>query len=437
MTGRIIVVGGGPAGLMAAGQAAALGADVLLVERMERPGLKLRITGKGRGNLTNTAPLGEFLGHFGPGGRWLRPVFRQFFNRDLLAFFAEIGVETVTERGGRVFPASQAAEDVVTRMTAWAQGLGVRFAYERRVQRLLIEDDRVTGVAARYEPVRRGRKRRDPLPAEAGRIERLQADAVIIATGGKSYPATGSTGDGYELARQVGHTITPVRPALVPLVTAGSTAAQLQGVSLRNVRASVWADGRKQADAFGEMLLTHFGLSGPIILTLSREVVDLLAARRQVEISIDLKPVLDDRKLDQRLVRDLNASGKQQFQTMLKGLLPRKLIPVCLDLVGIPAEKLNHQITAEERKRLRRWLKDFRLEVTGHRGYKEAIVTAGGVSLPEVDAGTMASRLVSGLYFAGEVLDIDADTGGYNLQAAFSTGWVAGRAAAQGYNPGA
>ena len=430
MAQQIIIIGGGAAGLMAAGQAAAWGADVLVLEKMFLPGRKLRITGKGRGNLTNTAPLDEFLTHFGPAARWLRPVFLQFFNDDLLEFFHEIGVGTVTERGGRVFPASQQAEDVVDRMHAWLEAQGVRFRTEMRVQRIVVEGGRVRAVEAVCEPIRRGRLKDAPLPKNAGQVETFPADAVILATGGKSYPATGSTGDGYTLAARLGHTIVPPHPALVPLVTAGDVAGRLQGLSLKNVRASVWVGERKQADAFGEMLFTHFGLSGPIVLSLSRTVVAALEARQSVTVSIDLKPALDDNTLDQRLVRDLNANGKQQFATLLKGLLPRTLIPVCVDAVGIPAEKVCHQINAAERKRLRMWLKDFRLEVTGHRGYKEAIITAGGVDTREVDAGTMASKRVGGLYFAGEVLDIDADTGGYNLQAAFSTGWLAGRSAA-------
>jgi hypothetical protein len=259
----------------------------------------------------------------------------------------------------------------------------------------------------------------------------LRADAVIVATGGASYPGTGSTGDGYRLAESVGHTIVPIRPALVPLETAGDVAPRLQGLSLHNVNVRLWINGKKQAEAFGEMLFTHFGVSGPIILSLSGRIVDALRQGRRVTLSIDLKPALDERKLDARLLRDLDAHGKRQFRTLLKDLLPSKLIPVCTDLTSISPYKVGHQITAQERKRLRTWLKDFRLEVTGHRPLAEAIITAGGVDVREIDPRTMASRLVDGLYFAGEVLDVDADTGGYNLQAAFSTGWLAGRSAAQ------
>lgn len=415
---KVIVVGAGAAGLMAAGQAARMGAETLLLEKMDRPGRKLSIAGKGRCNLTNIAPVSEFIAHFGPNGRFLRQAFHQFFNADLVAFFEELGVRTVTERGGRVFPASSQAQDVVDALVRWIHKQGVTLRTRSPVERLLVEGGRVVGVQVS----------RNRVSEEKPGFYR--ADAVIVATGGASYPDTGSTGDGYRLAQAVGHTIVPIRPALVPLETAGDVAPRLQGLSLRNVVVRVGVDGKKQAEAFGEMLFTHFGLSGPIILSLSRQVVDALQAGQRVILSLDLKPTLDEGKLDARLRRDLDAHGKRHFRAILKGLLPNKLIPVCLDLTGIPADKLANQITAQERQRLRTWLKDFRLEVTGYRPFTEAIITAGGVDVREVDPRTMASRLVEGLYFAGEVLDVDADTGGYNLQAAFSTGWVAGRSAA-------
>jgi len=410
---QVIVIGGGAAGLMAAGQAAEKGARTMLLEKMNRPGRKLRITGKGRCNLTNIAPLPEFVAHFRPNGRFLRHAFYHFFSPDLIEFFEELNVGTVTERGGRVFPVSDQAQDVVDALLRWIKERGVTVRTGVAVEKLLLEGQQVVGVQD-----------------IAGQIYR--ADAVILATGGASYPGTGSTGDGYRLAEAIGHTIVPIRPALVPLETAGDTALCLQGLSLRNVAVRVWVDGKKRLEAFGEMLFTHYGVSGPIILSLSGDVVDALGRGESVTLSIDLKPALDERKLDARLLRDLDAHGKRQFRTLLKELLPSKLIPVCLLLTGISPNKMGHQITAQERKRLRRWLKDFRLEVTGHRPLREAIVTAGGVATREVDPRTMASRLVpaGGLFFAGELLDIDADTGGYNLQAAFSTGWVAGRAAA-------
>ncbi|MCP4538673.1 MAG: NAD(P)/FAD-dependent oxidoreductase [Chloroflexi bacterium] len=407
---RVIVVGGGASGLMAAGQAAELGAETLLLEKMQRPGRKLRITGKGRCNLTNMAPLREFIAHFGSDGRFLRQAFSRFFADDLVAFFAGLGVRTVTERGGRVFPVSDRAQDVVDALLRWSSAYGVTLRTGSPVSQLLVEEGRVAGVSS------------------GDRLYR--ADAVIIATGGASYPGTGSTGDGYRLAESVGHTVVPIRPALVPLETAGDVAPRLQGLSLRNVAVRLWVDGKKQTEAFGEMLFTHFGVSGPIILSLSGRIVDALRQGQRVALSIDLKPALDEPKLDARLLRDLDAHGKRQFQTLLKDLLPSKLIPVCIDLTSISPHKVGHQITAKERKRLRAWLKDFRLDVTGHRPFAEAIITAGGVDVREIDPRTMASRLVDGLYFAGEVLDVDADTGGYNLQAAFSTGWLAGRSAA-------
>jgi predicted Rossmann fold flavoprotein len=290
------------------------------------------------------------------------------------------------------------------------------------VERLVVEGERVVGVVSRNQVY---------AAALTEKPGFYPADAVIVATGGASYPGTGSTGDGYRMAESVGHTITPIRPALVPLETAGDVAPRLQGLSLRNVSVRVWVDGKKRAEAFGEMLFTHFGISGPIILSLSGQIVDALRQGQDVRLSIDLKPALDERKLDARLLRDLDAHGKRQFRALLKDLLPAKLIPVCMDLTSISPYKVGHQITARERKRLRVWLKDFRLEVTGHRPLEEAIITAGGLSTREIDPRTMASRLIKGLYFAGEVLDVDADTGGYNLQAAFSTGWLAGRSAAQ------
>jgi predicted Rossmann fold flavoprotein len=402
---------------MAAGQAARQGVETLLIEKMDRPGRKLGITGNARCNLTNTAPLSEFIIHFGPIGRFLRQAFSQFFSTELLAFLDDLGVRTVVERGGRVFPASRRAQEVVDALLQFALegGRAATLRTHTPVERLLVEQGRVVGVQVS--------------PAPSGQCH--YGAAVIIATGGASLPTTGSTGDGYRLAESVGHTIVPIRPALVPLETAGNVASRLQGLSLRNVNVTIWANQKQQAEAFGEMLFTHFGVSGPTILSHSGRIVDALRLGQRVHLSIDLKPALDDKELDARLIRDLNAHGKRQYRALLKGLLPSKLIPVCMAMTEIPPTRVSHQITAQERGRLRSWLKDFRLEVSGHRPLREAIITAGGVDTREVDPRTMASRLLKGLYFAGEVLDIDADTGGYNLQAAFSTGWVAGRSAAQ------
>ena len=430
---RVIVVGGGAAGLVAAGQAAACGAETLLLEKKSRPGLKLRITGKGRCNLTNLAPVSEFISHFGPNGRFLRQALTRFSSSDLLAFFHELGVPTVTERGGRVFPASGQAQDVVDALVRWMGEQGASKRTRSPVDSLLVKDGSVTGVRVCSAP-----RRRDVHPRreaggerEAARERLYRANAIILATGGASYPATGSTGDGYRMAEAVGHTIVPIRPALVPIETAGDVAARLQGLSLRNVSLRVLVGDRVQTKVFGEMLFTHFGVSGPIVLSTSRDIVDALRSGQRVTLSIDLKPALDEPKLDNRLLRDLDALGKRHFRTLLVGLLPRKLIPICIEQTGIFPDKVGGQITAQERKRLALWLKGFRLEATGYRPFAEAIVTAGGVDTREVDPRTMASRVVAGLYFAGEILDVDGDTGGYNLQAAFSTGWVAGRSAAE------
>ena len=396
---------------MAAGQAATAGTEIVLLEKMNRPGRKLGLTGKGRCNLTNTAELPDFIERFGANGQFLRQAFARFFSHDLIAFLGELGVDTEVERGGRVFPTCDDAQVVVRALIRWVESRGVRLLPNSPVQRLLTDGTKIVGVGL-----------------DSG-IEH-HGEAVIIAAGGASYPATGSTGDGYRLAEAAGHTVVPIRPALVPLATAGDVARRLQGLSLRNIAVRVLVNGKKKGEAFGEMLFTHFGVSGPIILTLSRSVVDALAHKSSVVLSLDLKPALDAARLDARLLRDLDAHGKRTYRNFLKGLLPQKLIDVCIDASGIDGDTQSHQITSAQRKKLCNWLKDFRLEVTGHRSFAEAIITAGGVDIREVDPRTMESRLIRGLYFAGEVLDIDAETGGYNLQAAFSTGWLAGRSAA-------
>ncbi len=413
---QVIVVGGGAAGLMAAGQAAAAGAPVLLLERMPRLGTKLRITGKGRCNLTNTADLDDFLPHFafpevdGYSHLFLRNAFARFFSGDLVAFFQDLGVPTVEERGGRVFPASNSAHEVADALGRFARQQGVQIRLRSRAVGLEVEAGRLRGVRL-----------------EEG--QRLAAGAAIVATGGASYPGTGSSGDGYRLARQTGHRVVPLRPALVPLVLAGPEPRRMMGLSLRNVEVRLLAEGEEFAREFGEMLFTHYGVSGPIILTLSGPAVQRLGQGR-LEMSINLKPALSPEKLDARLQRDIDQSGKLSYRNLVKALLPRKMIDVVVDRSGIAPDKPAHQITAEERERLRALLHDFRLEIVGHRPLEEAIVTAGGVDTAQIDPRSMASRLVEGLYFAGEVMNIQADTGGYNLQAAFSTGYVAGRAAA-------
>ena len=325
----VVVIGGGPAGLMAAGQAAEMGAAVLLIEKMDKPGRKLRITGKGRCNLTNSRPLDEFLPHFGPNGAFLRSAFGQFFNAELIDFLARQGIATVTERGERVFPASNDAQQVADRLVRWVQRCGVRVWTGARVERLIVAGGCVSGVA-----LADGREH--------------HARAVIVATGGASYPGTGSTGDGFRLAEAVGHSVVPIRPALVPLNTAGDVAPRLEGLSLRNVEVTLWVDGKQAAREFGEMLFTHFGVSGPVILTLSGRAVVALHDRQHVRLSIDLKPALDESQLDARLLRDLDAHGKRHVSALLKGLLPHKLIAVCCDLTGLDPAAPCHQVTREQ-----------------------------------------------------------------------------------------
>ena len=407
---HVIVIGGGPAGILAAGQAAMHGNKVLLLEKMERLGRKLRITGKGRCNLTNDASIDEFIHHFGKNGRFLKPAFYSFFVNDIRDLLSKNGISTIVERGNRVFPECESAPMVTEALIRWLEKTDCQIKTGLSVTKLDVQDNKITGV----ECVRSNEK------------EHFSADAVILCTGGRSYPRTGSTGDGYRLARDAGHKILNIRPALIPLETAGNNAQRLQGLSLKNVTASLWVNEKKQAEEFGEMLFAHFGLTGPIILTLSRQAVDALNQKSVVEISIDLKPALDYQKLDARLLRDFSEHSKQQFQTILKSLLPSSLIPVCIDLTGIPPDKIVSSITSKERQTLRNWLKDFRFTISGYRPIEEAIITAGGIDIKEIQSKTMESRLVSGLFFAGEVIDIDADTGGYNLQAAFSTGFLAG-----------
>ncbi|MCX6230946.1 MAG: NAD(P)/FAD-dependent oxidoreductase [Bacteroidetes bacterium] len=403
----VIVIGGGAAGLLAAGRAAEQGATVLLLEKMNQPGRKLRITGKGRCNLTNIAPMREFMDHIGENARFLRPAFSTFFSSELIAFFENKGVPITVERGARAFPTSEQAQDIFNALIRWVEKLKVDIRKESSVTKILADNGIIEGV-------------------EVNNSQLFYASKVILATGGCSYPATGSTGDGYKLAKSLGHSVTKIRPALVPLETKGNTAQELQGLSLKNVKASIWIDGKKKGDAFGEMMFTHFGITGPIVLTLSRKFSQEIQARQPMICSIDLKPALDDNILDARLLRDLNEHGKMKFHSVLRKWLPGKLALIAADLLHISGEKLGNQISAEERRKIRLWLKDFRFEITGSRSFAEAIITAGGIDLNEVDSKTMESKLVKGLFFAGEVLDLDADTGGYNLQIAFSTAWLAG-----------
>lgn len=420
----LIVVGAGPAGLMAALESRLAFKNAVVLEKMPRPALKLGISGKGRCNITNDAGLEEFIAHFGKNGSFLRSAFAGFGPADLLHHFEKLGVACKLEQGGRYFPKSDEAREVVEALLKRIRSLKIP----------LLTDSEVLSITRGPE----GRfvltvRRKDPADTKKKQAVALSAEKVVLATGGKSYPKTGSDGMGYVLAAQLGHTVTPILPALVPLETGGGTARKLQGLSLKNVKANAWCANRKVAERFGEMLFTESGVSGPIILSLSGSIVRCLEARQEVVLAIDLKPALDHDRLDMRLQKEIAVHSRQGFKSLLKALLPRKLVAVFLDRLQVPEGKKLNQITHKERTDLRMLLKDFRLEVTGYRSFDEAIVTAGGISTKEINPRTMESRLVPGLYFAGEVIDIDADTGGFNLQAAFSTGWTAGRAIRERY----
>ena len=405
----IIVIGGGAAGLMAAGFAARAGARVLVLETLDYPGRKLGITGKGRCNLTNTAPLDEFLKRFGNGAGFLRHSLAVFDNNALIDFFTRLGIELVAERGGRVFPAGVRAPRVAKALRDWCIAGGARITCNCPVTEIIHDNGRIFGV-------------------RCGEREFL-CRAVIVATGGASYPRTGSTGDGYPLVAGLGHTIVPVRPALIGLTTREARACRADGLVARNIKATLLINGRKRAEEFGELHIMEYGLSGPVILTLSGMAVDGLLARKKVQLSIDLKPALSREKLEARLRRDISARANEKLGSLLRGLLPRELVAVCCQQTGLKPGSPVASLKDRGREQLLNWLKDFTHTVTGHRPLDEAIITAGGVSIREVDPHSMESKLVKGLYFAGEILDLQADTGGFNLQAAFSTGRAAGLAA--------
>ena len=406
---EIVVIGGGAAGMMAAICAARQGADVTLLEPNERLGKKLNITGKGRCNVTNDSACDELIAHVLRNGRFLYSAFSKWDGRDTMAFFEALGVPLKVERGKRVYPASDRAFDISGALEKELRRRGVRLVRDR-AEALVLKDGRVAGVksgGANY-------------PAEA----------VVVATGGVSYPATGSTGDGYRLAKQVGHTIVPPRGSLVPLTSDDPDCAAMQGLSLRNVTLTVRNQKNKVVfQELGELLFTHFGVSGPLVLPASAHMRDW--EKDRYRLSIDLKPALDEKKLDDRLLRDFAERSNQDFDNVLGGLVPKSMIPVMVRRTGIPADTKANSITKQQRRKLLETLKDFAIAVTGPRGVEEAIVTSGGVKVGEVDPATMASKLVPNLYFAGEVLDVDAYTGGFNLQIAWATGKAAGEAAAR------
>lgn len=404
---KVIVIGGGAAGMMAAVAAAEKGHEVTLLEKNEKLGKKLYITGKGRCNLTNDCEVEELLRAVCVNRKFLYSAFYGFTSQDTIRFFEESGMKTKTERGNRVFPVSDHSSDVIAALSRRLSRAGVKVRLHAEVEKVLVEEDHAAGV-------------------RLGDGSRLAGDAVIVATGGISYRTTGSTGDGYRFAQETGHQVTELSPSLVPLETAEDWAGRLQGLSLRNVEVSIF-DGKKELyREFGEMMFTHYGVTGPLILTASSVIQKKLKAH-PLALFIDLKPALAEEQLDARILREFEAARNKQFKNVLNTLYPAKLIPVMVERSGIPGEKPIHSISREERKKLVELTKHFPLTVTALRDYNEAIVTRGGVAIREVNPTTMESKKVGGLYFAGEVLDLDAVTGGFNLQIAWATGYAAGK----------
>ncbi len=409
ITCDVAVIGGGPAGMMAAGRAAHLGADVVLLEKNRLPGRKLLITGKGRCNITNAdEDPGSFLEVFGVKKRYLHSLLHAFGVEDALDFFTARGVPLKVERGGRVFPESDRANDVLSALEGYMAEGGVRVMTRFDVRSVSPRDGRIEAIHG-----------------DAGTVA---AGSYILATGGKSYPATGSTGAGYELAASLGHTVITPRPSLVPVILDAPWTGEVEGLSLRNVGVKLLRGDRVVASGFGEALFTSRGMSGPVVLDLSRAIGAL--SLEGLDLSIDLKPALDMKTLDARVRRDLGENGTRLFKNSLGGLFPASLVPVMVRLSGVAPDKKAGEITREERKSLCVIMKDLRAPVTGLEGFERAIVTAGGISLDEVDMRSLRSRLVENLFFAGEILDIDGPTGGFNLQLCWTTGYCAGSASA-------
>ncbi|MCD7833614.1 MAG: NAD(P)/FAD-dependent oxidoreductase [Lachnospiraceae bacterium] len=407
----VIVIGGGAAGMMAAVAAAQGGHEVRLYEKNEKLGKKIYITGKGRCNLTNNCGVEELLQAVCVNRKFLYSAFYGFDSQSTIRFFEEEGMPTKTERGRRVFPESDHSSDVIAVLAGKLKKSGVKIYLNQEVKSLLLDQDEEGKTCVRGILLTSGRQE--------------MADAVIVATGGLSYQTTGSTGDGYRFARESGHQVSELSPSLVPIETDGTEAQQMQGLSLRNVMAAVY-DGKKELyREFGEMMFTHYGVTGPLILTASCLIQKRLQ-EHPLSLILDLKPALSEEQLDARILREFEAAKNRQFKNVLGTLFPSKMIPVIVSKSGIPGERPVHEITREERKNLIRITKQFPLTLLRLRDYNEAIITRGGVSVKEINPATMESKKAKGLFFAGEVLDVDAVTGGFNLQIAWSTGYAAG-----------
>ena len=408
---KIVVIGGGPAGIMAAIRASQLKQDVTLVEKNPTLGKKLLLSGKGRCNLTNLCELDLFLKRFSKNGQFLRDAFKKFFNQDLINFFEKIGLKLKVERQQRVFPVTDKAVSVMEALKKELLANKVKIIYRAQLKDIVIQDNRVKGSIL-----------------SDGRF--LAADRIILATGGISYGFTGSTGEGLEIAKKLGHTITPLRPGLVPLETRQKFPKLLEGLTLKNIRLK-FSDGEKEIiSETGELLFTDFGISGPLVLTLSGQIVDWVNGARHVYVEIDLKPALTKEQLNARFLREFKLNSKKTIKNALKNILPQRLIAIFLEIAKINPDKKVSFITLAERQNLILLLKSFRLDILRPRPIEQAMLTRGGISLKEINPRTMESRLIKGLYFAGEMIDVDADTGGFNLQAAFSTGYLAGESSA-------
>lgn len=403
---KVVIIGGGASGLMAGAESAKLGNDVTIIEKMPRPARKVLISGKGRCNVTNACfELDELISNVPKNPRFLYSAFSNFMPYDTIAFLQDMGVETKIERGNRVFPVSDKAVDIVDALVKNAKMNGAKIINET-VKGFDFDGKRINGVILQNDEV-------------------IECDSVAICTGGKSYPATGSTGDGYILARSVGHTVTKITPALVPLVCSNNFIPKLQGLSLKNISVKLFKNEKVIYDDFGEMLFTHFGVSGPVILSASSHIRDIKDGK--YKIILDLKPALDEKTLDKRILRDFSSEGNKDFINSLSALLPKKIIPVIVNLSGVePSRKVN-SVTKEERKNLVHLIKNFEINISDFYSIDAAIVTSGGVDVKEIDPKTMKSKIVENLYFAGEVIDVDAYTGGFNLQIAFSTGVLCGQ----------
>ncbi len=430
---KVVVIGGGPAGMMSAISAKKTGADVVIIEKMNSLGKKLLITGKGRCNITSSVDISEFINNIPGNGRFLFSAFQNFSNEDIINFMERHMVKVKEERGNRIFPVSDKAKDVLDAFYDELKDIGVK----------IITNAKVTNIITENESVKKVEYDKD------NKKQTIDADKVVLATGGKSYPATGSTGDGYELAKRLGHTVTKIKPSLIPVVansnqnveninlagyeTSQNLCKDMQGLSLRNVKISFFDEIKNKViyDDFGELLFTHFGISGPTVLSGSAHIIrykniDELLKQGKITLAIDLKPALDKEKLDDRILRDFEKEKNKDFKNSLNDLLPQKMITPIIKLSGINPDKKVNEISKDERHRLVDLLKSFKVTISGFRPVEEAIVTAGGINIKEINPKTMESKIVNGLFFAGEIIDVDAYTGGFNLQIAYSTGYTAG-----------